>query len=261
MPDRDFAKSSRSLSPTSTHKIMTLKHALIVLILCATVSLVSADKKDKFIVNTRFNGDAIVYLNRGTDLLEKGDIQGARKNFEAALRVDPKIWPAYLNRAGIYAREGKWELALQDCNSAMRLRPGFFRTAVLRANVNQHLGNDRESLADLNTVISLHADDETDAVALSQRAWIRLLSRDKAVYNPEQALADARLACRLNYWKKASYIETLAAACAANGDFDDAVKYEQQAIKSDKLSPQELKEAQVRLAQYSQRKPIRRESR
>ena len=221
---------------------MTPKHTLIILILCATVSIVSADKKDKFIVSTRFNGDAIVYLNRGSDLLEKGDTQGARKNFEAAIRADPKMWPAYLNRALIFAREGKWELALQDCNAAMRLRPGFFRTAVLRANVNRHLGKDRESLADLNTVISLHADDETDATALSQRAWLRVLSRDKSVYNPELALADARLACRLNYWKKASYIETLAAACAANGDFDGAVRYEQQAIRSDKLSPQELKE-------------------
>ena len=240
---------------------MTPKHALIVLLLGATVSHVSADKKDKFTVSTRFNNDAIVYVNRGTDLLEKGDIEGARKNFEAALRVDPKIWPAYLNRALIYANEGKWELALQDCNSAMRLRPGFFRTAILRANVNQHLGKDRESLADLNTVISLHADDETDAVALSQRAWLRLLSQDMAVYNPEQALADARLACRLNYWKKASYIETLAAACAAHGDFEAAVRYEQQAIESNKLSPQELKVARERLAQYSQRKSLRRESR
>ncbi len=118
---------------------MTSKPALTLLILCAAASLVSADKKDTFIVSTRFNRDAIVYLNRGTDLMEKGDTQGARKNFEAALRVDPKIWPAYLNRAGIYAREGKWELALQDCNAAMRLRPGFFRTAILRANVNQNL--------------------------------------------------------------------------------------------------------------------------
>ncbi|MGH3851778.1 MAG: tetratricopeptide repeat protein, partial [Pseudonocardiaceae bacterium] len=86
----------------------------------------SADKKDKFTVNTRFNPDAIVYLNRGSDLMEKGDTRNARKNLEAAIRADPKIWPAYLDRALIFSREGKWELALQDCNVAMRLRPGFF---------------------------------------------------------------------------------------------------------------------------------------
>ena len=230
---------------------MTVKHALLILGLGATVSTTQADKKEKFIVNTRFNSDAIVYLNRGNDLLEKGDSQGAQANFEAAIRADPLMWPAYLNRAQIFARQDKWQLALQDCNTAMRLRPGFFRTAILRANVNLHLGNDRESLADLDAVISLHADDETDAFALSQRAWLRALSPDVSVYRPKDALADARLACRLNYWKKASYIESLAAASAATGDFDAAIRYEQQAIESGKLSAEELKAAQAHLAGYS----------
>jgi tetratricopeptide (TPR) repeat protein len=237
---------------------MTLRHTLLILGLAATVASVLGDKKDKFIVKTRFNSDAIVYLNRGNDLLDKGDSQGAQKNFEAAIRADPNMWPAYLNRAQIFAHEDKWQLALQDCNAAMRLRPGFFRTAILRANVNLHLGKDRESLADLNTVISLHADDETDALALSQRAWLRVLSPDAMVYSPKDALADAQLACRLNYWKKASYIESLAAALAATGDFDAAIRYEEQAIKSGKLSSEELKGAQARLARYSQHQPPRR---
>lgn len=112
----------------------------------AVAATAHADKKDEFVVNTRFNSDAIVYLNRGNDLLEKGDSRGAQ-NFEAAIRADPNMWPAYLNRAQIYARQDKWELALQDCNAAMRLRPGFFRPAILRASVNLHLGHDRASLA------------------------------------------------------------------------------------------------------------------
>ena len=240
---------------------MTLKHVLLIFGLVATISTVQADKNNKFIVSTRFNSDAIVYLNRGNDLLEKGDSQGAQKNFEAAIRADPNMWPAYLNRAQIFARRDKWQLALQDCNTAMRLRPGFLRTAILRAEVNLHLGKDRESLADLNTVISLHADDETDAFALSQRAWLRVLSPDASVYSPKEALADAQSACRLNYWKKASYIEGLAAASAATGDFDAAIRYEEQAIKSGKLSPEELEGARARLARYSHHQSARRATR
>ena len=225
------------------------------------VSTARADKNEKFVVHTRFNNDAIVYLNRGVALLEKGDSPGALKNFEAAIRADPNIWPAYLNRAEIFARQKKWQLALQDCNTAMRMRPGFFRTAIIRANVNLNLGHDRASLGDLNTVISLHADDETDALALSQRAWLRVLSSDASVYDPKDALADARLACRLNLWRKASYIQALAAACAATGDFDAAVRYQEQAIKSGKLSAEELDDAQARLARYSQHQPARRATR
>ncbi|MEO5717558.1 MAG: tetratricopeptide repeat protein [Chthoniobacterales bacterium] len=236
---------------------MSLQRLFLVLLFGATFTTAQADKKEKFIVHTRFKNDAVVYLNRGTELLEKGDSRAAQQNFEAAIRVDPTIWPAYLNRAGILVRQGKWQLALQDCNVAMHLRPGFFRTAILRAQVNLHLGKDRDSLADLDTVVALHADDETDALALSQRAWLRVLSSDASVYNPTAALADARLACRLNYWKKANYIDALAAACAATGDFEAAVRYEGQAIKSGKFSDEELQGAKGRLERYSRRQANR----
>jgi tetratricopeptide (TPR) repeat protein len=235
---------------------MTLKFLLLAFALCGLATGLRADKKDTFMVNTRFNHDATVYLNRGTALLEKGDSVGARQNYEAAIKNDPKIWPAYLNLAGILAREAKWEAALQNCNLAMKLRPGFFRTSILRANINLNLGRDRNSLADLNQVISLHADDETDAFALSQRAWLRAVSHDTAVHDPKAALADARLACRLNYWQKATYIEALATASAAVGDFEGAIRYEEQAIKSGKLSEKERKVAGSRLGHYSHHEPI-----
>lgn len=56
-------------------------------------------------------------------------------------------------------------------------------------------------------------------------------------------------------------IDALAAASAANGDFDAAVRYEEQAIKSEKLSSEELEGAQARLARYSQHQPPRRATR
>ncbi len=164
---------------------MTLKSTLLAFGLCLLTSGARADKNNKFIVNTRFYHDATIYLNGGSALLEKGDTNGARQNYEAAIKNDPKIWPAYLNLAVILAGEGKWEATLQDCNVAMQLRPGFFRTSIIRANINLSLGRDRDSLADLNRVIALHADDETDAFALSQRAWLRALSHDPAVRDPK----------------------------------------------------------------------------
>ena len=140
----------------------------------------------------------------------------------------------------------------------MRLRPGFFRTAILRAEVNQHLGRDRESLTDLNLVISLHADDETDALAFAERAWLRTVSTDATLHNPALALADAHQACRLNYWKKANFIETRAAASAANGNFDEAIRFQEKAMESGKLSGTEIKDAEDRLSRYKQHEPLRR---
>jgi len=53
------------------------------------------------------------------DQLRNGDIAGAKRNVAAALRVDPKLWPALYVRAQIFRKQGKYELAIQDCNEAL----------------------------------------------------------------------------------------------------------------------------------------------
>ncbi len=71
-------------------------------------------------------------------------------------------------------------------------------------------------------------------------------------------MTDGRAACRLNYWRRASYIEALAAASAASVDFGGAIRYEEQAIKSGKLSEKELKTATSRLDRYKRHEAIAR---
>lgn len=231
---------------------MKFKNSVIILLLCWISQEVSADRDNEFLVNTggRFRPEAVPYLNKGSQLLEKGDLQGAKQNLDAAIRADPKMWPAYLDRAQVFARESKWELALQDCNTASRLQPKFYRTFIVRASVNSALGRCREGLADLNKIISFRPDAETEALTLSHRAWLRATCHDSTIRNPKQALADAKQACKLAARKQASYIGTLAVCCAANGDFESAIRYEQQAIDSGKYTTAELRDAEKRLARY-----------
>ena len=187
---------------------------------------------------------------KGTDFLDKGDLRAAKLCFDTAIRVDKKIWPAYLNRSLIFASMGKWQLALQDCNTAARLQPAFFRTFIVRANIYRALGRCREGLADLDKVILLHANDETDALALNDRALLHAACHNSPVHDPKKAVADATRACKIEHWHMASYISTLGAACAANGDFDSAVRYEQQAIKSGRLTDRELRLAKEWLSHF-----------
>jgi tetratricopeptide (TPR) repeat protein len=227
-------------------------HAFVILLLCGITGTVSADKNDKFIVNSRgrFYVEALPYHNKGTELLEKGDMRGARQCFDAAIRIDKNLWPAYLARAEVFAHEGQWKLALEDCNTAAHLRPDFYRTFITRATIYRSMGRCRDGLVDLDKVISFHGNPETDALALSRRALLRATCRDATVRDPKLALADAKQACNLTAWAKASYIGTLGLACAANGDFDAAIRYEQQAIDSGKYSAEELRDAKQRLSQY-----------
>src|SRR5262249_51385556 len=71
-----------------------------------------------------------------SEQLRNGDVAGAKRNINEALRIDPKLWPALYVRAEIFAREGKYELAIQDCNEALRQNRNFIDAALLRANIN-----------------------------------------------------------------------------------------------------------------------------
>ena len=59
--------------------------------------------------------------------------------------------------------------------------------------------------------------------------------------------------CELTDWKESGYLDTLAAACAASGDFDAAVKWQ---LKSIELAPDEQKaELRERLERYRAKEP------
>ena len=45
--------------------------------------------------------------------LNNGDVEGAKRNVDRALQIDPKLWPALYTRAEIFSRQGKYELAIQ----------------------------------------------------------------------------------------------------------------------------------------------------
>jgi hypothetical protein len=72
-----------------------------------------------------------------------------------------------------------------------------------------------------------------------------------------RAVDDATMACKLTDWKNGSYLDTLAAACAAAGDFDAAVKWQMKAC--DMVSGKERAEYQSRLDLYKAHKPYREE--
>src|SRR5438309_11918449 len=81
--------------------------------------------------------------------LQTGDVENARRNVDAALRSDPKFWPALYTRAKVFLRQGKPELAIQDCSEALRQYPPFFEAALLRASANAALGRYAESLKEI----------------------------------------------------------------------------------------------------------------
>ena len=226
--------------------------AALLLIGFGSVVPARGDKNNKFELNVdRYTGTSGAFLRGAISEWDKGNIAGARQLLDAAIKADHELWPAYLMRAQAWMRAGKYDLALQDCNAAARLKPQFTRTFIIRAQIYAALGRCADGLADLNQVIAIHSTPESVAFALDRRASLRVACRNTAVHDPKKALEDATKACKLQ--RMANYLDTLALAYAANGDFDSAIRYVKEAISSGRFEPDELKRAQIRLANYQRR--------
>jgi tetratricopeptide (TPR) repeat protein len=225
----------------------------IAILACATVTHGSVP----IIVTTPGHQRAVMDLcSKASDQLRNGDIAGAKRNVDAALRIDPKLWPALYLRAQIFRKEGKYELAIQDCNEALRQYPGLVEASLLRASIKVRLGKYAEALKEFNYLISLHPRPVTLARALSDRAWFYATCPDSSFRNGQQAVKDAKAACSIMQWKDEDMIDTLAVAYAEAGDFNSAVQYVSQALATKGISPEDANVFREHLAWFQQRKLV-----
>ena len=110
-----------------------------------------------------------------------------------------------------------------------------------------------KAIADYDKAIQL---EPKVALAYNDRAWLWATCPDEKYRDGKKAVESATRACELTEWKDAGYLDTLAAACAEEKDFDAAVKRQVKALgllaKDDERN---RKDFEARLALYRAKKP------
>ena len=225
--------------------------------ICFTATLSPGLELNDFVAGRGRNWEAIKLLEKGDREWSAGHLQAARSDFDAAIRTDPSLWVAIFWRARLSTDEQKWDLVMRDCNEVLRQDSTFVEATVLRAAAEIALARYAASLRDLNDSIRLQPNRlETYAIALNRRAWLRATCPDASIRNGRAAVDDAKKACNMTKWKEATKIDTLAAASAEAGDFDSAMRYEQQAMGAPGANEM-VRSLQEHMTMFKQRRPVR----
>jgi tetratricopeptide (TPR) repeat protein len=213
--------------------------------------------RDVPVVNFAFSefSDYMVYINRGTAYLSKGDADRALTDFTEAIKVRPSYPFAYINRAAVYFKKGDYDQAIADLSQVIKLQPDFALAYMKRGVGYYFKGNTDRALVDLNQAIKLQPN---SGVFYTTRGEVYAERGDH-----DQAIADFNQAIKLqadfqtyldrggSYLKKGDYDHAIADyneaiklkgdeagfynnrgwAYAQKGDFDHALEDLNQALK------------------------------
>ena len=175
----------------------------------------------------------------------------------AALAGDPKeVDAAYLyrGRGDAYLGKGDSQKAAADYARAVNFVPTDTQDYVMRGTTYGKMGNYKAAASDFAKGIALSPDNDT---VLNSVAWLRATCPEASVRDGREAIRAGTRACELRRWKDSASIDTLAAAYAEVGNFDQAVKFQQQALQSRSIKPEWRQGMQERLVSYQKHKPYR----
>ena len=166
-----------------------------------------------------------------------------------------KAAPALLQRGRVYFKKGDLEKAARDFEEVSAINPNWSAGYIGRAVIYNQKKEHAKARAELDSISKLKA--PKPGSALNSLAWIRATASDAELRDGNKATEEALQACSDSQWQEWSYIDTLAAAFAEAGKFDQAVRYEEQALGVLVSGDWHREKIESRLALYRDHKPYR----
>jgi tetratricopeptide (TPR) repeat protein len=194
------------------------------------------------------------FAYRGWARFQTGKIDEALKDYAEAIRLEPRAPYYYGNRALIFRDQKKFEEAIADHNTCIELAPTYETAYLNRAVTYTRKKEFTKAAADYAKVIELNPE---SAGGHNGLAWLLSTATDDKVRDGKRALEAAKKACELTDHKNGGLLDTLAAAYAELGQFDQAVEWQEKALAAGDMPFREVDPARKRLELYKQKKPYR----
>ena len=168
----------------------------------------------------RLNPDYYEALNDlGSMCAAAGRYDEAIDYYRRANRSQPNSFETVKNLGSALAATGRFEEAIQCYRQAIQIRPGHPETLVYLGMTLGQAGRNREAADAYRAALKLNPDLPE---ALNNLALILATSSEDGLRNGPEAVQSAERACQLTQFRQPQFIETLAAAYAEAGRFQDA---------------------------------------
>src|SRR5438128_1015496 len=186
-----------------------------------------------------------------------GRTDKAMQEFQATLRLAPDSAATHVNLANLLAKQHARDEAMAHYSEALRLNPAVVEAHCYVASLLLEQGRTEDAAAHDIAALQIKAD---YVPAMESLAWIyATASGEVGTQHAAEAVRLAEQACRISGCKQSGLLDTLAAAYANAGRFDEAGKADEEALSIAKVAGENnfADSIRARIDLYKKRSPFR----
>jgi tetratricopeptide (TPR) repeat protein len=195
--------------------------------------------------------------NLGSLLAEEGNLQEAVQHYQAALNIRPNYGQAHYNLGVKLAEMNHPDQAIEHLRQAIRLMRSFPPDGYIQlAKVLSQKDRFAEAIAVLKSGLNTNS---PDPFVANEYAWLLATCPVAELRDPPQAIEIGEALVKATARKIPGLLDTLAAAYAEAGRFDEAVvdAREALALAQSKNDTNLATQLAARVALYEKRQPFR----
>lgn len=200
---------------------------------------------------------AEAHNNLGVLLETVGDGPNAIAHYTRAIQIQPHLVDAHYNLANVLLADGEPEKAAAHYREALASNSAHAESRARLGRALTQLGQRAEAVAEYRRALALNANLGS---ALVDLAWLLATAPESALRNTADAMTLARRAMPIVGADHPVVLDTLAAAYASDGRFDQAIETARQAAARASVTPGfESRAAQIeeRVQLYLAHRPYR----
>jgi tetratricopeptide (TPR) repeat protein len=200
--------------------------------------------------------NTIAHDNLGTVLRQKGWIDEAISEFQKALRIQPNDADSHNNLGTVLRQKGKIDEAISEYRLALQTNPALAEAHYNLGIAFLQQGDTAQAISEYQEALRI---DPANTKVQNNLAWLLATCADASLRNGDQAVELARQANEPSAGTDPVILDTLAAALAEAGRFNEAIRTGQKALELARVAGQQdlVKELNGELKRYAAGLPCR----